>query len=793
MSIFESAVETMHVLTWLDEVEKDPLGYYKVEFADNDSGRFASLMLSPSYVSSYGLDVSSETFEIAENKLILNMLVDGLIEQGEAATGTNWRLKLLGWYRSLSSEQKLTLPIFGNQLSMKRGLKLVPELASIQSAMSAYPTVRRAYDEINDDLQKLGVISDTYQTVHERIDSKEKFEPVEHGLVDFKRLKALPLDCTDDYERPGPGRPFQSIKHAFASASLKAASDSGLSNYLETFKWVAKFFVELGLTGMESIGDILDPFVLPRFRSHLEQRVITGDLSPNHANTLMSSFRKTLGTVSSVKGYDGSSFINSPGFDANRVTDTYRPYSVDERLRISQSVDEDILLNNRLAQPYVQSGVGVDPVGTDGLLKHGQGTLENARWIFENKFGCSSLGFTADESDPYVRAYLSILTRADIGIRDVMQSWGVHHIVDSAVITPYIVKLAQITGLNADSLRLMNLDDYVKEHELTLRPCLRYWKERSDGGKVMHLDLFDAEITWLTTSQSKEVAKIFEEVKFLTAGIRKNAPAEAKKRLFIWESSAPASYRKIKALSTSKMAVMSVLFGAYAKRKGLLDDSGVPLSLSASRLRPSFISELVERDVTIREIQLILGHKHVETTMAYLDRMDFNAMARAKLTVALSQVHESAIEPDMHKRHVAPEKKVELIEAVNVGAPRVVFKTPLASCANIMNPPEFVKKLSTYVPGSPCSMYNMCLGCANVMLTASDLPQLFAMERDYLKLAEVSRIMDTPYGRVVRENLTLLNKILSEKTSEFSLEELAEGRRLAEFVDTTILVDGVGL
>ena len=89
-------------------------------------------------------------------------------------------------------------------------------------------------------------------------------------------------------------------------------------------------------------------------------------------------------------------------------------------------------------------------------------------------------------------------------------------------------------------------------------------------------------------------------------------------------------------------------------------------------------------------------------------------------------------------------------------------------------------------------MYNMCLGCENVLLTASNLPELFAMERDYRKLAEVSRVMDTPYGHVVHENLSLLESIIGDK-SDFTAEELAEGRRLAEFVDTTILIDGVGL
>ena len=174
--------------------------------------------------------------------------------------------------------------------------------------------------------------------------------------------------------------------------------------------------------------------------------------------------------------------------------------------------------------------------------------------------------------------------------------------------------------------------------------------------------------------------------------------------------------------------------------------------------------------------------------------MDFNSIARSKLDVALRELHERTVESS-DEGEAATQihgDTTDLIDVVQMDAPEVVFKTPLASCRNIFNPPDIVKKLSTYVPGSPCSMYNMCLGCENVLLTASNLPELFAMERDYLKLVEVSRVMDTPYGHVVRENLALLEKILNVN-SDFSSEELAEGRRLAEFVDTTILIDGVGL
>ncbi|WCM51181.1 tyrosine-type recombinase/integrase [Pseudomonas sp. WJP1] len=791
MNISERAVESGKILRWLRELEENPLRYYEVELNDNASGKYAPLMLSEDYIAGKDLDPSIEMFELAEQKLILNMLIDGVIHQGENAAGCNWRLKLLGWYKTLSQEEKLALPVYGNKLSLTKAVEPVPGLESIKYGYNQYESVRLAYDEINGDLLSLGVTSTDYLTVKERIESKEEFVPQENALVDFKRLKMLDFATLDDLEKSSEGRPFNDLKHAFATASLGTASDSGASNYLEGFKWFTRFLAERGFTGMEPLVEVLDPFSLPLFRSYLERHIVAGDLSPTAANTLISAVRKTLTTVKSIKGYTGSDFINCQGFDADRVTDQYRPYSSAERVRISASVDEDILHYNTLAQPYQRSGIGEDPLDAKGSLKPGCNTLENARWVFENKLGCSHAGYDQKESqDPHVKAFIRIVNRSGTGLREVVEGWGVHYLIDSSVITPYAIKLAQVTGLNADSIKLLDVDDYEPKHPLTGRPCLRYWKERSEGGKLMHLDIFKADITWLTTSQSYAVAQIFEDIKTLTAPMRGSAPEAVRDKLFIWQSSARVSFMAIKSFATAKDGALGVAFAAYAKRKGLLDSAGQPLSLSPSRLRPSFISELVERDVPVREIQLILGHKHIETTLAYLDRMDFNHIARSKLDVALRELHESAAEAfDQGPNN---DDEANLIDVVNLEGPQVVFKTPLASCRNIFNPPEFIKKLSTYVPGSPCALYNMCLGCENVLLTASNLPELFAMERDYLMLKEVSRIMDTPYGRVVRENLALLEGILHSK-SDFTPEELAEGRRLSEFVDTTVLVDGVAM
>ena len=223
MNISERAVESGKILRWLRELEENPLRYYEVELNDNASGKYAPLMLSDDYIAGKDLDPSIEMFELAEQKLILNMLIDGVIHQGESAAGCNWRLKLLGWYKTLSQEEKLALPVYGNKLSLTKAVEPVPGLESIKYGYNQYESVRLAYDDINADLKSLGVASADYMTVKERIESKEEFVPQEKILVDFKRLQMLDFATLDGLEKPSEDRPFNDLKHAFATASLGTA------------------------------------------------------------------------------------------------------------------------------------------------------------------------------------------------------------------------------------------------------------------------------------------------------------------------------------------------------------------------------------------------------------------------------------------------------------------------------------------------------------------------------------------------------------------------------------------
>ena len=179
----------------------------------------------------------------------------------------------------------------------------------------------------------------------------------------------------------------------------------------------------------------------------------------------------------------------------------------------------------------------------------------------------------------------------------------------------------------------------------------------------------------------------------------------------------------------------------------------------------------------------MLGHSSIEVTIKYLDSLDFNFISRTKLDEKLKEIHQSTLDEkdEITSQEIKLQKNNELM---------ISFQTPLAECKNIFDPPEFVKKLVSYVSGTPCSQYNKCLGCENVIITTNNLPEIFAMQRDYTLLTEHTRVMDTPYGHVIRENLELISNITDPKLSDFSLEELETGRRLAEYIQTTILVDG---
>ncbi|MGR5151213.1 tyrosine-type recombinase/integrase [Photobacterium swingsii] len=702
------------------------------------------------------------------------MLDEGVIVPGHSSSALELRRNILVWWKELTLDEKKSLEVFGNKVKFKKYIKKY-------RSGKGYEIVTETFNDINREMLELGLLNNSYVEVKDRAALRDsaRYERAQDKVRHWNDLGKLPLDNVNDLVLPAENlEDYVQMKQLFAAKTNAVPSDSGQRNYINAYPHVCRFLKQSSVPETSLLKDILSPFIATRFKQYLVDKIDTSSddepMSSSHARTIQSCFNQVLNRAKQIKGLGFESFYEPSGIPVSRQRYMYKPYAVGERSRINDALRKEVDGAKRFLKPYKKVGVGEYPLDDDFNVIPKLNTKENARYLFENCLNCRPASH-ANIQTPEEKAFLAMLRKH--GLKETYNEWGVLNRPDREIIAPFLVRLAQITGMNHDPLLMLELDDLELEHAATGKPCLRYWKERSTGDKAYHLDLFDAKLQWLTVSQSKDVSDIFESVIKLTASIRESAPESIKNRLFIHESSGAAAYGKVMSLSDTHVRGY---LSNVEERYELKDDDGKPSKLNIARFRPSFVSDMVEAGVSIREIQLMLGHGSIETTMKYLDRLDFNRIAREKVSEALNNIH----------KKVFSEKKKENSESKNTQG-GIIFQTPLGGCANIFNPPDFIKNLKSYVKGQACSQYNKCLSCENVMLTEQNLPELFAMKRDYTILIQRNRIADTPYGIVVMENLGLLEEILSPETSDFDEEDLERGERLSMHIETAI-IDGVG-
>lgn len=706
-------------------------------------------------------------FEIMLREL---MVTHGVIVKDKIASALEIRRNMHQWWKLLSVEQKSNLEIFGNKIQFR---KYIPNFRGGKN----YEIVAEFAETLNGELLASGVLDNNYVPVKDRAELRDsgRYERANDKRQFWDDLSHLPLDNESDLlEVNDKAEPYIQVSQLFAAKLKTIGSESNRSNYLIAHKHFIDFLRESSIPEHTPLQGILHEFLLTRFKKdYLLPKIDSREVAPLSASTILSCLRSVLNRAKKIKGLGFDLFYDEEGFnDVGRITDMYRPYSVNERLQINKAITSDISEIKTLMEPYVESRDGEYPLDENYHIVPGKSSLANARYLFENHLDSRPV-FYNNPRNKYGEAFLRMIKSTGQNLHAVYKDWGVLPYIDISVIAPFILRFAQVTGMNSDSVCLLTIDDFNRSHRLTNRPCITYWKERSTGEKEYHLDIFKAELQWLTVSQAKEVQDIFDTVIALTQSIRGDAPEGIAQRLFLYKSTGNAVFGKI-------MAVDSLVnyFNTYAEKHSITSDDGKLTQLNIARFRPTFVSELLEHDISIREIQLMLGHKYLSTTMNYLDRLDFNRIAQEKIKDALDRIH---------RRSITPDDKNKLQKHI-VNEDRIIFKTPLGGCANIFNPPDFIKNSTGYKENQPCSQYNKCLTCENVMLTASHLVDLFAMRRDYMLQMQNSRVIETPYSVVVEENLALLDEILSANNEQgFSKEDLDRAERLSMFVETNII------
>jgi len=612
---------TEYINTWVEKVKSNRRSLLSVQLSQNGEPS-----VSPSYLERE-LETNSSVLtsrKEAFDSIIGKMIEETIIIPGYNSISNEWRRKLLNWYESLSDEDKRNIPIVANKISTRRCLDKIEGMGNLKWARQKLPLVEQTFSEILADLESLGVINSDYKTCAEReaeLEHKKDSKGESQTRMEaIRALREIPLSNDKDLIESDPERPFIQLLHMFAAASLRSSSKSTILNYSEGFRYASQHLEEIGFKGHEHPKEYITPHYLIRFRNFLADRVSEDTISDYTANGLLSAARVMLKRAVRIKDFGLNNFIDTEGFEQTRKTDDYRPYTKQERTNIANACKLEIEQTNKLVVDYVPFWGGCDPVDENGLIINGLGTLDNARWIFENKLNCKRTSrWSADPNNIYEKAFSRILDNSSLGIVEIYKSWNILYEITSRVLVPYVIRLAQVTGLNADSLKSLDLDDFIESHEIAKRPCLRYWKERSGGEKIYHLDLMHADFKWLTTSQSREVKEIFSNVIYLTRHIRQHAEASIKDRLFIYESLKPNEFRKIKTLENS--VVINVTMNKFADDHDLKTDDGRKLSISASRLRPSLVAELIDNGASLRVIQVVLGHKSITTTIKYLGKL----------------------------------------------------------------------------------------------------------------------------------------------------------------------------
>ncbi|AXS84524.1 site-specific integrase [Marinobacter sp. Arc7-DN-1] len=796
------------VQEWIGEASKDPGILYQVKLTDR--GNTEVPMVSSGDL---GVKIGLSRRQAARvlpsmcrgelDQILEMMRSEGLVTPGATAQNMNHinKLKLFLLRAKKNPALLKRIPMHGRKIQVTRFIHEFPEyeFPTIFTKSAFNRSSRVSYEyfhsvfapEVVNELKKAGLCDEIF-TASNR---KPRSEPANNT---FKETRdGIDISSVSEFETLCK-KPFDSVYFLFALGARGVSSLSAIEQYRTTAQFVESFLRSQGMDGSETVREVLSDYLAVKFRAYLENLIAAKDISPTYGSTQVSNLLRSLQRFSELVGAEHFDFIKASGFKVmGRTTEKYQPYSRTEREVIAGALEKDM---RRVWEQYssvyepTQSGQTFVVETKSGLQIDGSlCTKENLRWFFDHKLGSKPfrlselIGSEAQSNEKLFRSgfeqYRWRYSDEQMTLSQLYDSWGVPRNPYREDIFAFYMRLVQVTGMNPMSALDLEVDSFEPKHPATLKPCLRYWKERSSGAKEMHLDIFSSEITWLSASQASKISEIIERVKALTKNLRDSLPEdhENKNLLFIAEAKPPQALGTVLRFYSSGYDKYRNIFETRYINELTDSDTGEMVSIVATRFRASMVSEMIEAGVSVREIQLMMGHSSIKTTLSYLDRMDFNKQSRQMILEKLEMIYNNAWVPQ--EKDKLPEKEKDHGE--------VIFKTPLGGCANIFNPPDFIKNSASY-DGGACSNFNKCLSCENVIITTSHLPDLFALLRDYRVAWKNGSVAATPYGSVIRENIEILELILGDE-SEFQKSELEKAERLSRYIDSAVMIDGAAV
>ena len=476
-----------------------------------------------------------------------------------------------------------------------------------------------------------------------------------------------------------------------------------------------------------------------------------------------------------------------------RETSLRSAYSLSEFEDLFTALAPLIVSSKRLLTPYIPLGVGKDPrrkvrpstkvlgEGWSCWTTNEQGSVvpsdKNLRWYFENVMDCVPLP-CVEENFVHHRFFAGALLHG--GIKELYRNWGVSSFIDTDVIMPLLVELVAETGLNVEAALNLKRNCFHEAHPLTGLPYLEYEKPRSGGDKELHLTLYDGDnqgTIRMKQRQSRIIGNSINTILKLTEHLVEKANPRDRDYLFLLQ---PRGRKGPDGLASTNRLTLTLIkhwTKKIIKKHDLHADDGSPLRFNLSRFRPTKITDLVTQGYDFFDIMAIAGHASITTTLAYIDRLRWTSDFHRKIEKALTTIRNNKKEYERRPLPVAITR--------NAPAGDFVFKAPVSHCKNPYDPPQSVRNSGSYTEGDPCSYFNMCLSCENVLITEMNLPKLVAYRREISQalgnLNEIPRL-----GELYKKTKMILDEILSPEVL-FTQQALDWAAQLADEEEFEVL------
>ncbi|MFD4928736.1 site-specific integrase [Peribacillus butanolivorans] len=600
--------------------------------------------------------------------------------------------------------------------------------------------------------------------------------------------------------QPTVENPYAQVKFIFETVAKTKNSRSTIQNFRNACSFYIRFLedtrnydISLAEEPRFYLKKHWDEYCLLKVERYLSETNIKGNegyLTSHTITGYISSLRQVMVYAGNHNLCSTENFFDVNLGTSERETNIRNSYSTREYDEISSMLNQELKFVYRLrsGQGYEKTGVGRDPRVVPrknvprGVKIEGYGwkEIDNVRWYFENIMNCQPLPGTPENKQRFNTFFANATNKFKHlgGLNGIYRKWGVASLVNSEVIMPLAVKLISETGLNPESLWDLEIDCYEKEHPLSGVPYIKYFKRRSGGEKELHISISgnNVETKEFREHQAKIIEKTIEHIIKITLPIRENAHESIKTKLFIFQSDSPRNFGRIKVINPS---ISSNWCNKMVNRYGLKGDVELKLEFNLARFRPTRITQLVEKGVDFFEIQHEAGHKHISSTLRYLEINRLNLKAKEETNIALENITQNRIWAEKEKPSYAEN---------DLPGSKLIYKGIMCDCKNPYDPPKEVKRLKNYQNGQSCNRYNMCLFCPNVILFKKHLP-LIASYKKQIETAMSIEIGEIPNQFLYNQTLDIINSLLDPDKSEFSEKDIKLAIEAAENID--IMIDHV--